>query len=129
MIGLLITFLCIAIKKWGPRKYVKYFEPSIVIGGFLKYAPYNLSYYIPGLYVSYAFMSHGKKLWSLLAKSIVTSFNWVASIAFSSIIIFFTEMYDAKDIDWWGNNVVYKGMDYMMNGWLNATIDATDWLF
>ena len=64
-----------------------------------------------------------------VGKSIVTSFNWVASIAFSSIIIFFTEMYDAKDIDWWGNNVVYKGMDYMMNGWLNATIDAPDWLF
>ena len=56
-------------------------------------------------------------------------FQLVASIVFSSIIIFFTEMYDAKDIDWWGNNVVYKGMDYMMNGWLNATIDAPDWLF
>ena len=49
LIGFLIAFPCIAIKKWGPRKYVKYFEPSIIIGGFLNYAPYNLSYYIPGL--------------------------------------------------------------------------------
>ena len=38
----LVGFPC--FKKWAPRKYSKYFEPSIIIGGFLGYAPYNLSY-------------------------------------------------------------------------------------
>ena len=44
LIGFLLAFPCIAFKKWASRKYSKYFEPSIIIGGFLGYAPYNLSY-------------------------------------------------------------------------------------
>ena len=53
---------CITITNEDQENMSNIFEPSIVIGGFLKYSPYNLSYYIPGLYVSYMFMSHGKKL-------------------------------------------------------------------
>ena len=41
------------MKKYAPRKYMKYFEPSVIIGGCLHYAPYNLSYYIPGFYVAF----------------------------------------------------------------------------
>ena len=93
-----IGFPCIAIKKYAPRKYVKYFEPSIVIGGFLKYAPYNLSYYIPGVYVSYAFMSYIKRKyeawWQKYTYVLSTGLN--AGIAFSSIIIFFAVMYHEK---------------------------------
>ncbi|CAX39797.1 oligopeptide transporter, putative [Candida dubliniensis CD36] len=131
LIGFLIAFPCIIIKRWGPRKYVKYFEPSIIIGGFLNYAPYNLSYYIPGFYVSFVFMSYIKKnyeaWWQKYNYILSTGLN--AGIAFSSIIIFFAVMYHAKDINWWGNNVMYEGMDYLMSGWLNATIDAPDGYF
>ena len=52
-----------------------------------------------------------------------------AGIAFSSIIIFFAVMYHAKDINWWGNSVMYEGMDGSMTGWLNATVDAPDGYF
>ncbi|KHC54333.1 OPT family small oligopeptide transporter [Candida albicans P75010] len=131
LIGFLLAFPCIAIKKYAPRKYVKYFEPSIVIGGFLKYAPYNLSYYIPGVYVSYAFMSYIKRKyeawWQKYTYVLSTGLN--AGIAFSSIIIFFAVMYHEKDINWWGNTVMYSGVDYAMTGWLNATVDAPDGYF
>ncbi|KHC61253.1 OPT family small oligopeptide transporter [Candida albicans P75016] len=131
LIGFLIAFPCIAIKKWGPRKYVKYFEPSIIIGGFLNYAPYNLSYYIPGLYVSFTFMSYIKRKyeawWQKYNYILSTGLN--AGIAFSSIIIFFAVMYHEKDINWWGNTVMYSGVDYAMTGWLNATVDAPDGYF
>ncbi|KAL1579565.1 oligopeptide transporter [Candida albicans] len=131
LIGFLLAFPCIAIKKYAPRKYVKYFEPSIVIGGFLKYAPYNLSYYIPGVYVSYAFMSYIKRKyeawWQKYTYVLSTGLN--AGIAFSSIIIFFAVMYHEKDINWWGNTVMYSGVDYAMTGWLDATVDAPDGYF
>ncbi|KAF6068587.1 hypothetical protein FOB64_003986 [Candida albicans] len=35
-------------------------------------------------------------------------------------------MYHEKDINWWGNTVMYSGVDYAMTGWLNATVDAPD---
>ena len=131
LIGFLLAFPCIIIKKWGPRKYVKYFEPSIVIGGFLGYAPYNLTYYLPGLYVSYAFMSYIKRKyeawWQKYNYILSTGLN--AGIAFSSIIIFFAVMYHEKDINWWGNSVPFEGVDYSMTGWLNATVDAPDGYF
>ncbi|KAI5963484.1 OPT2 [Candida pseudojiufengensis] len=103
LIGFLLAFPCAAIKKYGPRKYFKTFEPSIIIGGFLNFAPYNLSYFLPGVYVSYAFM----------------------------IIIFFAVQYHDKSIDWWGNNVSYGGMDaeIFSVGRLNATLQAPDGYF
>ena len=97
----------------------------------MKYAPYNLSYYIPGVYVSYAFMSYIKRKyeawWQKYTYVLSTGLN--AGIAFSSIIIFFAVMYHEKDINWWGNTVMYSGVDYAMTGWLNATVDAPDGYF
>ena len=73
LIGFLLAFPCIAFKKWAPRKYSKYFEPSIIIGGFLGYAPYNLSYNTGGLYVGYAFMHYVKKSMKLGGRSMIIS--------------------------------------------------------
>ncbi|KAI3404444.2 OPT2 [Candida oxycetoniae] len=131
LIGFLLAFPCIAIKKYGPKKYFKTFEPSIVIGGFLGFAPYNLSYYIPGLYVSYAFMVYIKNKYEAWWQK----YNYLLStglgggVAFSSIIIFFAVQYHSKDINWWGNEVMYEGLDAQMTGWLNATEQAPDGYF
>ena len=132
LIGFLLAFPCIAFKKWAPRKYSKYFEPSIIIGGFLGYAPYNLSYNTGGLYVGYAFMHYVKRKyeawWQKYDYLLATGID--AGIAFSSIIIFFAVMYHEKDISWWGNNVPFEGWDASMtNGYLNATLQAPDGYF
>ncbi|EER34193.1 hypothetical protein CTRG_03011 [Candida tropicalis MYA-3404] len=131
LIGFLAAIPCIIIKRWGPRNYVKYFEPSIIIGGFLGYAPYNLTYYLPGLYVSYVFMSYIRRKyeawWQKYNYILSTGLN--AGIAFSSIIIFFAVMYHEKDINWWGNTVSYSGIDLSMTGWLDASVDAPDGYF
>lgn len=34
-----------------------------------------------------------------------------AGVAFSAIIIFFAVQYHEKDVNWWGNNVVYEGIE------------------
>ncbi|ODV66347.1 OPT-domain-containing protein [Hyphopichia burtonii NRRL Y-1933] len=56
LLGFLLVFPCIAFKKYGPNKLTKYFQPTLMIGGFLNYAPFNLSDYTGGLYMSIAFM-------------------------------------------------------------------------
>lgn len=131
LIGFLGAIPCILIKKYGPRKYVKYFEPSIVIGGFLNYAPFNLSYYIPGFYMACIFMMYIKQKyeawWQKYNYILSTGIN--AGIAFSSIIIFFAVMYKPKDLNWWGNTVSFNGIDYGITGRLNASKDAVDGYF
>ncbi|EMG48784.1 hypothetical protein G210_0600 [Candida maltosa Xu316] len=131
LIGFLMAFPCIIIKKWAPRKYVKFFEPSIVIGGFLNYAPFNLSYYIPGFYMSCVFMLYIKKRyeawWQKYNYILSTGLN--AGIAFSSIIIFFAVMYSEKNLIWWGNTIPFSGVDYDITGRLNATLEAPDGYF
>ncbi|CAK9436526.1 uncharacterized protein LODBEIA_P10840 [Lodderomyces beijingensis] len=131
LIGFLLAFPCIALKKYGPRKYFKTFEPSIVIGGLVQYAPYNLSYYLPGVYVSLAFMYYIKdryEAWWQKYNYLLSS-GLDSGIAFSAIIIFFAVQYHEKDINWWGNSVMYEGIDGNMVGRLNATESAPDGYF
>ncbi|CCE41472.1 uncharacterized protein CPAR2_800240 [Candida parapsilosis] len=131
LIGFLLAFPCIALKRWGPKKLVKTFEPAIIIGGMLNYAPYNLSYYIPGVYASLAFMWYIKGKYEAWWQkyNYLLSTGLSAGVAFSSIIIFFAVMYHEKDINWWGNTVVYTGYDGNMVGRLNATESAPDGYF
>ncbi|EER36148.1 hypothetical protein CTRG_00888 [Candida tropicalis MYA-3404] len=131
LIGFLLAFPCIALKRWGPKKWVRNFEPSIIVGGFLIYAPYNLSYYIPGLYASFTFMHYIRKRYEAWWQkyNYILSTGLTAGVAFCSIIMFFAVMYTEKDIIWWGNSVPFEGVDYRMTGWLNATVDAPDGYF
>lgn len=131
LIGFLLAFPCILIKKYGPKSWVKYFQPTLIIGGFLHYAPYNLSYDTPGLYASIAFMYYLRKNYL----SWWEKYNYVfagamkAGIAFSAIIIFFAVQYHPKDITWWGNTVMYAGQDGLGSARLNATESAPDGYF
>ncbi|KAL6454682.1 LOW QUALITY PROTEIN: OPT2 Oligopeptide transporter 2 [Candida maltosa Xu316] len=131
LIGFLLAFPCIAFKRWAPRKLAKNFEPSIIIGGFLNYAPYNLSYYIPGFYASFAFMHYIRNKYEAWWQkyNYILSTGLTAGIAFCSIIMFFAVMYHDKEVEWWGNIVPYSGVDFRMTGWLNATVDAPDGYF
>ena len=113
LIGFLLVFPALALKWYGPKKWTRYFQPSIFIGGFLNYAPYNLSYYTPGVYASFAFMYYIKKHYLTWWEkyNFVLSGALDAGVAFSSIIIFFAVEYHAKSIDWWGNDVSFAGVD------------------
>lgn len=113
LLGALLAIPCILFKKYAPKKLTKYFQPSLIIGGMLIYAPYNLSYYTSGVYASIAFMFIIRKRYQAWWEK----YNYVlsgaldAGVAFSSIIIFFAVQYDEKDINWWGNTVSYQGIE------------------
>ncbi|KAK6456524.1 OPT oligopeptide transporter protein-domain-containing protein [Scheffersomyces xylosifermentans] len=133
LIGFLAAIPCLAIKWYGPRKYTKYFEPTLVIGGFLNWAPVNLTYYTGGLYVSFAFMYYIKRRFEgwWQKYNYILSAGLSAGVAFASIIIFFAVQYHDKSISWWGNNVINEGIDggFGRQSLLNATESAQDGYF
>lgn len=130
LIGFLLVFPALAFRWYGPRKIRRNFQPSVLIGGLLLWAPYNLSYYTGGLYLSFAFMYYIKRNYLAWWEkyNFVLSGALTAGVAFSSIIIFFAVQYHDKSISWWGNNVMYEGLDANI-GRLNATLQAPDGYF
>lgn len=133
LIGALAPIPCILFKKYGPKKITKYFQPTLIIGGFLIYAPYNLSYFTTGVYFSFIFMYYIRKHYQAWWEkyNFVLSGAMDAGVAFSSIIIFFAVQYHDKPIDWWGNSVSYQGVEggYGQQTLKNATLEAPDGYF
>lgn len=133
LLGALLPIPCILFKKYGPKKIAKYFQPTLIIGGMLIYAPYNLSYYTAGLYASFAFMFVIRKRYEAWWEK----YNYVlsgaldAGVAFSSIIIFFSVQYNEKPLSWWGNNVSFQGFEggYGRQRLMNVTEEAPEGYF
>ncbi|KAG2734253.1 hypothetical protein G9P44_002259 [Scheffersomyces stipitis] len=133
LIGFLLAIPAVAFKLYAPRKYTKFFEPSVVIGGFLDYGVYNLAYYTPSLYASVAFMYYVKTRYEAWWQkyNYLLSAALSAGVAFGGIIIFFAVQYHDKSISWWGNDVVYAGIEGGdgQQSRLNVTESAPDGYF
>ena len=69
--GGIISFPCVWLKKWSNKIFQRYFQPTIIIGGMLDFAPYNLLYFTGGLYISYIFMFYIKKIIYFGGKNII----------------------------------------------------------
>ena len=124
LLGVLLVIPCLFFKKRYTHGVFKYFQPTIMMGGFLLYAPYNLLYYTCGFYLSYIFMYYIKKYyaaWWERYNYILTS-ALSAGVAFSSLIIFATFRYNLIEINWWGNSVSNQGIEGGSGrlSWLNA---------
>lgn len=125
LIGVLLVIPCAYFKRFGPKKLTRYFQPTVIIGGFLYYAPYNLLYYTGGLYLSYIFMYYIKKrylLWWEKYNYILTS-ALSAGVAFSALLIFFLVQYNGESLDWWGNRLSDMGIEGAATrpAWKHAT--------
>ncbi|KAK3175805.1 oligopeptide transporter 6 [Lecanicillium sp. MT-2017a] len=96
-----------------PISWLKHVHPSLIFNGMLLWAPYNLSYWWGGVYVSFAFMWYMKRYktawWEKY--NYVTSAALTAGVAFSAIIIFFAVEWKTVDVNWWGNSINSKTMD------------------
>lgn len=132
LIGFLLAIPCAAVKVYYKNnKYVKNFQPILIIGGFLVYAPYNLGYYTPAVILSFFFMHYIRKhyfdWWSKY--TYVLGGGLQAGLAFSAIIIFFAVQYHEKDVNWWGNTVSYAGIDGIGPPLKDAATEAPDGYF
>ncbi|GMG26490.1 unnamed protein product [Ambrosiozyma monospora] len=96
-----------------PLSWLHEVHPFLIINGFLLWAPTNLSYYTVGLYFSIYFMHYLRRYktawWEKY--NYVLSAGLDAGLAFSGTILFFAVQYHEKDISWWGNNIITKGID------------------
>lgn len=125
LLGAAAVIPCLVLRKYF-RKQTVYFQPTLIIGGLLSYAPYNLTYTTGSFYLSLAFMWYIKKKylgwWEKY--NYVLSSSLTAGVAFSAIIIFFAVQYKPKPIAWWGNTVSYAGADAAGGSLLSLPKDA-----
>ncbi|RMJ00822.1 OPT oligopeptide transporter protein-domain-containing protein [Yarrowia lipolytica] len=95
------------------RRKCLYFNPLIFVVGMLAWAPQNLTYKVGGLYLAILFNGYIKSRylswWRKYAYVLEAAMD--TGIALSGIIIFFSVQYHPKDLEWWGNDVIYDGMD------------------
>lgn len=113
LLGVVLVFPCVWFKKNGPDRLARYFQPTIIIGGFLNFAPFNILYFTSGLYLSFASMYYAKKnylLWWEKYNYILTS-ALLAGVAFSALLMFFTVQYNPHELHWWGNEISRKGIE------------------
>ncbi|KAK9345357.1 OPT oligopeptide transporter protein-domain-containing protein [Lipomyces starkeyi] len=112
LIGALIAPVFWYAQKRFPKLLANW-NPILIAGGMQNWAPYNLSYFTPGLYLSLFFMYFVKRRYLAWWEKYVylLSASMTAAVAFSAIIIFFAVQYKSVMLNWWGNNVVYAGVD------------------
>ncbi|KAM9898297.1 hypothetical protein OXX69_009937 [Metschnikowia pulcherrima] len=112
LIGFLLAIVCLVIRHYYKRQ-TQWFQPAVIIAGFFNYAPYNLSYFIPGMYVCFAFNHVIKKRYGAWWEkyNYILSSALDAGVAFGGVIIFFAVQYHEVDLTWWGNTVSYSGTD------------------
>ncbi|CUM66566.1 uncharacterized protein PRCAT00004235001 [Priceomyces carsonii] len=114
LIGLLMVPPCYLVFRLLPKAYRKWWQPTIMIGAVLNFfAPYNLSYITPGLYLSLLFMVYIKNnylpWWEKY--NYLTTAGMTAGLGLCSVVLFFAVQYHPKDVNWWGNSVPYAGID------------------
>lgn len=113
LFGVVLVIPCLLFKYYGPRNITRYYNPTVILGGFLLYAPYNLLYYTGGLYLSYYFMYYLKNNylpWWEKYNYVLTS-GLSAGVAFSTLLIFFTVKIKGLELSWWGNSVFNNGIE------------------
>ncbi|KAK9244128.1 OPT oligopeptide transporter protein-domain-containing protein [Lipomyces tetrasporus] len=99
--------------KWPQR--LKAFNPALIGYGTIFWgSTYNLTYYIPGVYMSFFFMYLLRRRytgWWTKYNYILTS-GMSAGVAFSGVVIFAALSYTQVKLPWWGNQVYAAGVDY-----------------
>ncbi|KAH8659988.1 oligopeptide transporter protein [Xylariales sp. PMI_506] len=110
-----------------PIAWLKHVHPSLIFNGMLYWAPYNLTYWTGGFYVSFAFMYYLRRYktawWEKY--NYVLSAALTGGVAFSGIIIFFAVQYYPVTLDWWGVNILGETLD-MGSGQLALIPDLPD---
>jgi OPT family small oligopeptide transporter len=114
LIGALIPIpFYIAKRYWNPR-WLRQFSPMLFMLGMINFfAPYNLGYAIPALYVSFFFMHYIRNRYTAWFEKYVYVLTAAlsAGMALSAVIIFFAVQYESRTLSWWGNDVIYAGID------------------
>lgn len=96
-----------------PIAALKNVHPSLIINGFIYWAPANLTYFTSGLYLSFGFMFYlrrYKTAWFEKYTYLIAA-GLTGGVAFSAVIIFFAVQFHPVSVSWWGTDVLSTGVD------------------
>ncbi|KAK0649302.1 OPT oligopeptide transporter protein-domain-containing protein [Cercophora newfieldiana] len=113
-LGVAIPVIVWALQKRFPsQKWMRQIHPVLLINGALNWAPYNLSWTFPGVWIGWLSWIWCKNrfvgFWSKY--NFVLSAAFTCGISVSATIIFFALDMNGHFVDWWGNNVVGQGCE------------------
>lgn len=113
-LGVAIPLIIWAIQRQFPKqKWTRQIHPVLLISGALSWAPYNLSWTLPSVWIGWLSWMWCKNrfvgFWSKY--NFVLSAAFSTGISISATIIFFALEWSGIEPDWWGNNVVYQGCE------------------
>lgn len=96
-----------------PLSWLHDVHPSLVLNGMISWAPLNLSLFTSGLYISFGFMFYLRRYKTAWFEkyNYVLSAALTGGVAFSAVIIFFAVQYHAVPLNWWGTEVINRGVD------------------
>ncbi|KAL8279463.1 hypothetical protein RQP46_008025 [Phenoliferia psychrophenolica] len=113
LFGALAPIACWIIARRYPTSWWRYVSAPAFIYGGVQWAPGNLSYMIPVVYLALYFHIYVRRrardFWAKYTYIIATAFK--SSIGLFGILWFFAILYNDYAPDWWPNNVSYAGCD------------------
>ena len=102
-----------ARQRFPSRRWLRQIHPVVLLSGACAWAPYNLSYAFPGVWVGWLSWMWCKTrfldFWSKY--NFVLSSAWMAGISLSATVVFFTVEWNQVELDWWGNSVTTMGCE------------------
>jgi OPT family small oligopeptide transporter len=103
------------LEKWifTPAAMILWVNPVLILQGVQHWAPSNLAYKFPGLYLSFTFMYFIKRRYTGWWEkyNYVLSAALSAGVAFCALIIYWAVDYQPRPLVWWGNTVSFAGID------------------
>ncbi|KAI5467679.1 OPT oligopeptide transporter protein-domain-containing protein [Mariannaea sp. PMI_226] len=113
-LGVLVTMILWWLgRKYPNNKIIRNAHPVVIFTGGLIWAPYNISYIWPAVPIGWLSWVYIKSrylgFWSKYNFVISAAFS--AGIAISALVIFFALQYKGIELNWWGNNIAFKGCE------------------
>jgi OPT family small oligopeptide transporter len=103
------------VDKWvfKPLSFILWINPVLIIQGVQHWAPSNMAYKFPGLYLSFTFMYYIKRRYMNWWEkyNYVLSASLGAGVAFAALLIYWATEYHPHPLNWWGNTVSSAGID------------------
>lgn len=113
LIGALLPVPFYFLSKRFSNSWLRYVHVPVLLYGALNWAPYNMTYVWPAFVIGWIVNHYvrGRYIawWQKYAYVLTTALG--SGVAISAIIIFFAVQYKSVNIDWWGNNVPFAGVD------------------